>query len=76
MLNVWRWGEFLLPESFAVRNSLIIIDPLADRQGNKTCVQNNLDGNGDFKSTTEAGFALAEGSFLLEASEFVLSIHR
>ena len=41
---------FLLPESFPVRNSLIIIDLLADRQGNKTCVQNNLDGNGDFKS--------------------------
>ena len=61
-----------------MRNSLIIIDLLLNRPGNKTCVQNNLDGKGNFKSTSEAGFALAEGlkflgyfrygSFLSEAS--------
>ena len=35
---------------------------LPDRQGNKTCVQNNLDSKGEFKSTTEAWLALAGGT--------------
>ena len=75
---------FLLPESFPVRNSLIIIDLLADRQATRLVCRttwmamenSNLQLKLGSHWQRDLSFWETFGSFLLEASEFVLSIHR